>query len=106
MVGAIRQDMKQLIKDVLEDIAKGQPNLESEAARDMVANLIMVGIKSKGWFLDLGSKGKDNKAEINPNDDSTVYSVVENLGWDAKDKKQTVVGKMTKSEYEWAIGLL
>ena len=54
----------------------------------------------------MGSKGKDNKAEINPNDDSTVYSVVENLGWDAKDKKQTVVGKMTKSEYEWAIGLL
>ena len=44
MVGAIRQDMKQLIKDVLEDIAKGQPNFESEAARDMVANLIMAGI--------------------------------------------------------------
>ena len=98
--------MKQLIKDVLEDIAKGQPNLESEAARDMIANLIMVGIKSKGWFLDLGSKEKDNKAGIDPNDDSNVYSVVENLGWDAKDKKQTVVGKMTKSEFEWVIGLL
>ena len=51
--------MKQLIKDILEDVAKGQPNLESEAAREMVANLIMAGIKSKkGWFLDLGTKLK------------------------------------------------
>ena len=49
--------MKQLIKDVLEDVSKGQANLESEAAREMIANLIMAGIKSgKGWFLDLGTK--------------------------------------------------
>ena len=38
--------MKQLIKDILEDISKGQPNLESDAAREVVANLIMAGIKS------------------------------------------------------------
>ena len=38
--------MKQLIKDILEDVAKGQPNLESDAAREVVANLIMAGIKS------------------------------------------------------------
>ena len=48
--------MKQLIKDILEDVAKGQVNLESEAAREMVSNLIMAGIKSNGWFLDLGEK--------------------------------------------------
>ena len=38
--------MKQVIKDILEDVAKGQPNLESEAAREMISNLIMAGIKS------------------------------------------------------------
>jgi len=49
--------MKQLIKDILEDVAKGQPNLESEAVREMIANLIMAGIRSgKGWFLDLGTR--------------------------------------------------
>ena len=36
--------MKQLIKDILEDISKGQPNLESDAARETIANLIMAGI--------------------------------------------------------------
>ena len=40
--------MKQLIKDILEDISKGQVNLESEAAREMVANLIIASIKSSG----------------------------------------------------------
>ena len=44
--------MKQLIKDVLEDVAKGQPNLESEAAREMVSNLIVSALKSKGWYFD------------------------------------------------------
>ena len=34
-----------------------------------------------------------------------TYSVVENLGWDARDKKQTVVGRISESEYEWLIGL-
>ena len=38
--------MKQLIKDILEDAAKGQINLASAAAREVVANLIMAGIKS------------------------------------------------------------
>ena len=44
--------MKQLIKDILEDVAKGQPNLESDAAREVVANLIMAGIKSSNVELD------------------------------------------------------
>ena len=46
--------MKQLIKDVLEDIAKGQTNLESEAAREMIANLIVASIESKGGRVFYG----------------------------------------------------
>ena len=162
--------MKQLIKDILEDVSKGQPNLESEAAREMIANLIMTGIRSgKGWFLDLGTRDKDstneslveakdswvcgicNKStydveydymgsgtnhlsceleiemkemdtaghEVKKINDYLVrdiesvktidpeeiqYTIVENLGWDAKDKKQTIIGKISESEYEWLIG--
>ena len=47
--------MKQVILDVLEDVSQGQVNLESEAAREMIVNLIMASIKDKGWYLDLGS---------------------------------------------------
>ena len=46
--------MKTLIKNVLDDMSKGQVNLESPAAREMIANTIMAAIKSEGgWFLDL-----------------------------------------------------
>ena len=48
--------MKQLIKDILKEVSTGQVNLESSSAREMIANLIMADIKTKGWFLDLGSK--------------------------------------------------
>ena len=44
--------MKQLIKDILEDVAKGQINLASAAARETIANLIMAGIKSSNVELD------------------------------------------------------
>ena len=47
--------MKQLILDVLEDVSRGQPNLESEASRKMIANLIIGAIKSEPWFLDLST---------------------------------------------------
>ena len=46
--------MKQLIKDILEDISKGQPNLESEAAREMIANLIVGAIEAKGGRVFYG----------------------------------------------------
>ena len=48
------------------------------------------------------------------NDDSTKpkikplekqYTVVEDLGWDARNKKQTIIGRISESEYEWLIGL-
>ena len=49
--------MKQLIKDILEDASKGQINLASAAAREVVANLIVAGIKSsnidEAWQLVL-----------------------------------------------------
>ena len=63
--------MKQLIMDVLEDMSKGQVNLESKAARKTIANSIIAAIKTnnggKGWFLDLSTldgKAKLTKEEI------------------------------------------
>ena len=51
--------MKQLIKNVLEDMSTGQINLESEASRELITNTIMAAIKTnngrKGWFLDLST---------------------------------------------------
>ena len=44
-------NMKETIKGVLEDIADSQPNLHSEASREMIANLITAALKSKD---DLG----------------------------------------------------
>ena len=47
--------MKQLIKDVLADMAIGQPNLASEACQETIATLIIATIKTRGWFLDLST---------------------------------------------------
>ena len=51
--------MKQLIRDVLDDMSVGQINLESEASRELITNTIMAAIKTnngrKGWFLDLST---------------------------------------------------
>ena len=103
----------------------------------MIVNLIMAGIKEKGWYLDLGThnskpmdtagmpikkidkwltKDIDEVVMIDStNDDSTndskpkikplerQYTVVEDLGWDARDKKQTIIGRISESEYEWLI---
>jgi len=55
--------MKQVILDVLEDVAGGQVNLESEAAREMIVNLIMASIKENGWYLDLGKAHHDGKLD-------------------------------------------
>ena len=74
--------MKQVILDVLEDVSQGQVNLESEAARDMITNLIMAGIKSKGWYLNLGSRD-DNKD--NDNLDTAGYPVKKIDKWLTRD---------------------
>lgn len=115
--------MKKLIKNILNDVSKTQVNLESEAAQDMIVNLIMDGIRSgTGWFLDLGTrdkplvqdKDKDTAGypiekindylvrdidEIQMIDQEKLYTIVENLGWDAQDKKQMIIGKITESQY-------
>ena len=112
--------MKKLIKNVLNDVSKTQVNLESKAAQDMIVNRIITEIRSgKGWYLDLGSHGKDKDNldtagypiekindylvrdidEVKMIDQEKLYTIVENLGWDAKDKKQMIIGKITESQY-------
>ena len=80
--------MKQVILDVLEDVSQGQVNLESEAARDMITNLIMAGIKSKGWYLNLGSRD-DNKD--NDNLDTAGYPVKKINKWLTRDIDEVVM---------------
>ena len=56
--------MKQLIMGVLEEYSQGQINLESESARETIADSIIDSIRSKkGWFLDLGIKDNELKQE-------------------------------------------
>ena len=43
----------------------------------------------------------DSKPKIKPLE--RQYTVVEDLGWDARDKKQTIIGRISESEYEWLI---
>ena len=46
--------MIQTIKDVLEDMAAGQINLASDAARKTIANLISAALKTKGVYTEYG----------------------------------------------------
>jgi len=53
--------MKQLIIDVLEDMAGGQVNLASEAARKMVATTITAVLKTKGTYTEYGDYELDEQ---------------------------------------------
>ena len=55
--------MKQLIKDVLEDMSNDQINLASETARETIANIIVATIRTrKDWYLDLEDwKGREKE---------------------------------------------
>ena len=44
--------MKELIKNVLEDMVGGQVNLESKAAREMIATTITATLKTKGFYKE------------------------------------------------------
>ena len=44
--------MKQIIKDVLEDMSNSQVNLASDAARDTISNLISAALKTKGTYTE------------------------------------------------------
>ena len=44
--------MKQIIKDVLEDMSNSQVNLASDAARETVSSLISAALKTKGTYTE------------------------------------------------------
>jgi len=44
--------MKQIIKDVLDDMSTTQVNLGSDAARDTISNLISAALKTKGCYTE------------------------------------------------------
>ena len=48
--------MIQIIREVLEDMADGQINLASEAARKTIANLISAALKTKGVYTEYGDE--------------------------------------------------
>ena len=166
--------MKQLIKDVLNDMSTGQITLSSNSARELIATTITAALKSNGTYfkdsemdkqmarerekwvcsicgentfnVDYDYIGSDtnhlgcelkvemsssNDAEFDDSDyytgpdghyekdwyedagdgtllkveDDEVYHIIKHLGYDTKDKKQTVVGKISKSQlnnlYPW-----
>ena len=44
--------MKELIKEVLDDMTNGQVNLDSEAARITIATLITSALKDRGRWIE------------------------------------------------------
>tara|TARA_Y100000296_G_scaffold77023_1_gene98190 strand:+ start:517 stop:1005 length:489 start_codon:yes stop_codon:yes gene_type:complete len=157
--------MKQLIKDVLNDMSTGQISLSSNGARELIATTITATLKSNGTYFkdsemdkqmarerekwvcsicgentfdvdydyigsDTNHLGCELKVEMGSEadaadyytgpdghyerygdiphsltDDEEVYHIIKHLGYDTKDKKQTVVGKISKSQlnnlYPW-----
>tara|TARA_R110000851_G_scaffold87772_1_gene191382 strand:- start:327 stop:527 length:201 start_codon:yes stop_codon:yes gene_type:complete len=56
--------MKQLIMGVLKEYSQGQINLESESARETIADSIIDSMRSRnGWFLELGIRDNELKQE-------------------------------------------
>ena len=45
--------MKQIIKDVLDDMSQGQINLASSAARETVAGLISATLNDRGRWIEV-----------------------------------------------------
>jgi hypothetical protein len=162
--------MKQLIKDVLDDMSTGQITLSSNSARELIATTVFAALKSNGTYLkdsevdkqiarerekwvcsicgkntfdveydyigsgtnhlgcelkvEMGSEAdaadfytgpdghyeKDWYEDVGDGtmlkvEDDEVYHIIKHLGYDTKDKKQTVVGKISKSQlnnlYPW-----
>ena len=157
--------MKQLIKDVLNDMSTGQITLSSNSARELIATTVAATLKSNGTYLkdsevdkqiarerekwvcsicgentfnvdydyigsDTNHLGCELKVEMGSEadaadyytgpdghyerygdiphsltDDEEVYHIIKHLGYDTKDKKQTIVGKISKSQlnslYPW-----
>ena len=141
--------MKHIIKNVLDDMNGKQVNLDSDAARIMLSNLISAALKDNGtyknyteyeleeqkakesWicticggntfevdydYIGTGTNhlGCELKMEMSSSNDAEFddvdyytgpepdydYSVVDNLGYDTKDKKQKMIGKISKKEWQ------
>ena len=63
--------MKQIIKDVLNDMSESQINLGSDAARETVSSLISAALKTKGTYTEYG----DDEIEEQKARDSWVCSI-------------------------------
>ena len=63
--------MKQIIKDVLDDMTHSQVNLGANAARKMVSTLISTALESKGCYTEYG----DDEIEEQKARDSWVCSI-------------------------------
>ena len=63
--------MKQIIKDVLDDMSHSQVNLGSDAARNMVSTLISAALKTKGTYTEYG----DDEIEEQEARESWVCSI-------------------------------
>ena len=48
--------MKNLILHVLKEMSKGQINLESKAAREMIANAIVLAFSKKYDYIEFSQK--------------------------------------------------
>ena len=100
--------MKQLINDVLEDIADSQPNLHSEAARENISTAIMSVLKAKGSYKEYTEYELDeqkakkywvcdvcNKSTFEVEDDYLVHPKL-HLGCALKEESK---GKDIKEQY-------
>ena len=63
--------MKQIIKDVLDDMSNSQVNLASDAARETVSSLISAALKTKGTYTEYG----DDEIEEQKARESWVCSI-------------------------------
>ena len=63
--------MKQIIKDVLNDMSDSQINLASDTARETVSSLISAALKTKGCYTEYG----DDEIEEQKARDSWVCSI-------------------------------
>ena len=55
--------MKQIIRDVLDDMTNGQVNLDSSAARNTIANLICAALKANGSYHKFSEMDKEMNRE-------------------------------------------
>ena len=52
--------MKQIIKDVLDDMKDSQVNLSSDGAREMISSLISSALKTNGTYHMTGEDEEDD----------------------------------------------